>query len=149
MQNYVAGLFVVNPEAYDPYVLLIKKRRPEWQKGLLNMVGGKVEPTDADHACAMAREFREETGYETDPSDWRLFCVLRHPSKDGQVWFYVTHQPYDSQRPQPYQTTDETLHRVPASWAGTYPEQYMANLQWLIPLALSKNKEYVEAYDNS
>lgn len=46
-------------------LVLIEKQKPEWQKGLLNGVGGKVEPEDESILHAMVREFKEETGVDT------------------------------------------------------------------------------------
>ena len=42
-------------------VALIRKLKPEWQRGLLNGIGGKMEPGESLHS-AMVREFEEETG---------------------------------------------------------------------------------------
>ncbi len=42
-------------------VALIQKQKPEWQKGYLNGIGGKVE-TQEEPYKAMTREFQEETG---------------------------------------------------------------------------------------
>ena len=42
-------------------VCLIQKEKPEWQKGCLNGVGGKVEEGETFIEC-MIREFQEETG---------------------------------------------------------------------------------------
>src|SRR5690242_14904191 len=76
MQDYVCGfLFSVDRQR----VLLIRKRRPAWQAGHLNGVGGKVEPGET-LADAMRREFREEAGLDVADfhhvlsltgSDWR------------------------------------------------------------------------------
>lgn len=65
-------------------VVLIHKNKPEWQKGKVNGVGGKMEvvryanttderPILEEPDVAMAREFREETGYNTEPHEWTLF----------------------------------------------------------------------------
>lgn len=55
----------------DGRVLLIEKKRPEWQAGRLNGVGGRVETTES--SCqAMVREFQEETGVETGEGDWHF-----------------------------------------------------------------------------
>ena len=42
-------------------VMLIRKQKPEWQKGCLNGIGGKIEPGEKPNE-AMTRECREETG---------------------------------------------------------------------------------------
>lgn len=53
-------------------VVLIRKNKPDWQKGLLNGVGGKIEEGEKPHD-AMAREFEEETGVKTQFCDWYYF----------------------------------------------------------------------------
>lgn len=42
-------------------VLLIRKKSPRWQKGLLNGIGGKIEKGESP-LDAMRRECKEETG---------------------------------------------------------------------------------------
>jgi len=49
------------PDVHD--VMLIRKAKPEWQKGRLNLVGGKVEPGESFDQAAV-REFIEETGLD-------------------------------------------------------------------------------------
>lgn len=66
-QLYVLG-FAFTP---DGRVALIQKRRPAWQAGRLNGVGGKVESTEHS-AAAMVREFREETGVDTPEKAWQF-----------------------------------------------------------------------------
>lgn len=57
-KEYVLG-FLFDP-SYER-VVLIRKNRPEWQHGLLNGVGGKIEPNESMYE-AMLREFHEEAG---------------------------------------------------------------------------------------
>lgn len=78
--KYVVG-FQFNPERTK--VALIRKSKPEWQRGLLNGVGGKIEQSDGSALAAMVREFKEETGVVTDVwlhyarmegGDWAVEC---------------------------------------------------------------------------
>ena len=58
MNKYVVGFaFSENLRA----VLLIQKNHPDWQKGFLNGIGGKIEPKEKP-LDAMHRECQEETG---------------------------------------------------------------------------------------
>ena len=58
MQTYACGfLFSLDRQR----VLLIRKRRPAWQAGKLNGLGGKIEPGETPDAAAR-REVLEETG---------------------------------------------------------------------------------------
>jgi len=52
----------------------ILKDRPEFQKGKVNGIGGKVEPKE-NHFNAISREFFEETGVLLD--EWGYFCKLQ------------------------------------------------------------------------
>ena len=68
--RYCLGFLVSDHE-----VLLIRKKRPVWQEGLLNGIGGKVDAFE--HPLnAMVREMREETGIYTYPHEWRQFAVM-------------------------------------------------------------------------
>lgn len=63
MTEYV----LVLPRRGDGNVLLVLKDRPEWQKGRLNLVGGKVEPGETPVEAAV-RELEEESGIKSsDP----------------------------------------------------------------------------------
>ena len=57
------------------WVLLVKKIRPEWQRGFWNGVGGAIE-TDESEYEAMVREFSEETGLITRAYDWERTVVM-------------------------------------------------------------------------
>lgn len=63
MNLYVLGF------AFDDLgrVALIQKKRPDWQAGKFNGVGGHIENRETAYE-AMVREFREETGVEV--RDW-------------------------------------------------------------------------------
>lgn len=71
--EYVAG-FLFDLALQE--VVLIRKRRPAWQYGRLNGVGGKIEQTEeADEA--MRREFLEETSQDID--SWTKLAIIDYP----------------------------------------------------------------------
>jgi len=70
--EYVLG-FAFNPELNK--VVLIKKKRPLNQKGLLNGVGGKIV-NDESFKIAMCREFAEETSYLSNIDDWEYVAKM-------------------------------------------------------------------------
>jgi 8-oxo-dGTP diphosphatase len=67
-------------------VLMIKKNRPEWQKGLLNGIGGKMEHGEIPIET-MIREFQEECGIKTFESDWLSVLDLRF--KEAIIYFFA------------------------------------------------------------
>jgi 8-oxo-dGTP diphosphatase len=108
-------------------VVLIQKVKPEWQAGKFNGVGGKIESGETPEQ-AMAREFKEETGVNSHPSDWEVFaqCVFR----GADVIFL---RAFDEAFRFARTVTPE--HVVHWSVDGL-PDNLIPNLRWLIPLAL-------------
>jgi len=78
------------------YVALIKKSKPDWQAGRWNGIGGKVEPTDASDAAAMAREFEEETGVWIEPAQWRRVGTMANPQEGWAVEVFTAVDPHVS-----------------------------------------------------
>lgn len=73
--RYCLGfLFSEAPEYRS--VCLIRKTKPEWQRGKLNGVGGKIKDGELP-LVAMRREFMEETGCRKH--NWVPFAVLAYP----------------------------------------------------------------------
>jgi len=62
-------------------VLLVRKLRPEWQKGLLNGIGGKIEKGES-LLQAMHRECKEETGLSLN---WLRKGIIqgKHSAEEG------------------------------------------------------------------
>lgn len=81
MQRYVLGFAHDNDN-----VALIRKRRPAWQAGKLNGIGGKIEPGESA-PDAMRREFTEEAGLHV--AYWRTVAYLTGP--DWRVTVYAAH----------------------------------------------------------
>ena len=112
-------------------VALIRKKRPEWQAGKLNGIGGKVEKGEAP-LLAMRREFFEETGARV--RKWRNFALVSGLE-------YRLHCFTASGDELLKTTTDEEVIWAnlldPKAW-----EQMIPNLNWLIPLAGDKDAPF-------
>jgi 8-oxo-dGTP diphosphatase len=124
--KYVAG-FAFTPSLEE--VLLVEKRKPAWQAGKYNGVGGKVEPGESS-ATAMVREFTEETGLTV--TGWEIFCRLFFAG-EAQVNFYratAVGLSLATER----NDVGERLRLLPAR---NLPPNVIANLQWLVPFALA------------
>lgn len=72
MKRYVLGFAFSKDKTH---VALIEKQRPDWQKGFYNGIGGKIEADEFDHD-AMVREFKEETGVDTEAIEWDKFANM-------------------------------------------------------------------------
>lgn len=135
MKEYVCG-FLFSPDYKQ--VALIKKNRPEWQAGMFNGIGGKIEEGETALE-AMAREFREETSLYT--SAWEQFCCIS--GEDWKMWcFKVTTSYYSTL----YSVTDETIHFFDTNNLPDHPEyKVIDNLKWLIPMAMDNCHVFAEA----
>lgn len=136
MKFYVCGFLF-----HEDYVLLVKKNRPDWQAGLLNGIGGKVEPEELSMG-AMHREFQEETLGRVDPQVWEEFCVEQ--GRDYRVRFFRATS-RERNRPLPPVGNDvgELMGWVEVkslladngkSSLGVRP-RIVGNLYWLLPMA--------------
>lgn len=124
LRHYVLG-FAFSPDYAR--VALIRKRRPAWQAGYLNGIGGKLEAPERP-VQAMVREFREETGAGTAPDDWRRLASLRFEGARVDV-FETCRADLTSLDTM----TDEPVIIIPSL---PVPPDAIANLNWLIPLAI-------------
>jgi 8-oxo-dGTP diphosphatase len=124
MQEYACGfLFSVDRER----VLLIRKRRPAWQAGKLNGIGGKIEPGETA-LDAMRREFHEEAGLHV--ADWQHVLTLRGDDWAGH--FFRAFGDIDAA----WAVTDELVERYPLA---ALPKDTIPNLQWMIPMLLDED----------
>ena len=124
-RKYVAG-FVFNKQ--HDCVVLIKKTHPEWQRGLLNGVGGKVENNET-FVEAMARECTEECGLVVPEEDWNPVCDLL--GCDYRVRFFAT---ATTDILSAHTVTDESVLIVSADCYDDFP--CVQNLAWLIPMTI-------------
>lgn len=125
--HYVVG-FMFN-EAKTA-VALIRKAKPEWQKGKLNGIGGKIEPSESPGE-AMAREFHEETGALTDKHAWRLFVVMSDDTTFQVYCFATTGELHDLKSPE-----EEQVEIVYLTNIDPLRGDMIENIPWLVPMAL-------------
>lgn len=114
-------------------VALIEKKRPEWQKGKLNGIGGKAEANE-NPLFAITREFLEETGVEIAQSNWQPFCYLT-----GTNWIVDCFYTKSSKIDEIKTTTDEEVKEIFVDELKEF--DHLSNLDWLIPLAINHNKD--------
>lgn len=124
IQSYVVGFLF---DKYLNNVILIEKLKPEWQRGLFNGVGGKIEHGETPHE-AMIREFKEEAGLSIP--HWDQVAKVRWPG--AIVYFFKSQYPYELTEAR--SMTDEQIMIVPVP---KIPElRVIDNLKWLVPLAV-------------
>lgn len=147
--EYVCG-FVFKQLRHGPHVILIRKNKPEWQRGKLNGVGGKIDAFETAPE-AMCREFFEETGLAA--LGWTKFAHLEF--QDSIVHFYqTTVDPlWDfSKSPEAEKIEEWDVNELlngTAGRPGGRATDLIPNLKWLIPLALAGEPmiQYVKAND--
>jgi 8-oxo-dGTP diphosphatase len=131
--RYVVGFMFDETETR---VLLIRKKRPAWQAGKLNGVGGRIEDGETP-AEAMRREFVEEVGIDCE--SWKYFCTLSDEREWQIDFFFAVGNVWDAQV-----LTDE---RPEVAIIGALPSTVIPNLRWLIPMALTMKHERVASFE--
>ena len=117
-------------------VLLMHRNRPDWQKGKLNGIGGKVEEGEDNLGC-MVRETFEETGLLLTPDEWTNYASIKDTY--GFVEVYAT--VYKGSLTDAKTAEDQKIEWIQIS---TLPDNVIKNLTWLIPAGLDKveNKSF-------
>lgn len=131
MKKYVTG-FLFSKDCAS--VVLIKKINPQWQRGLLNGVGGKIEK-DERSCDAMSREFEEETGVVISSDAWRCYVKIHRPEcYDLDVYYAHSDLAFTART-----IEKETVQVLKVS---ELPKNIVPNLSWLIPMALDKQADF-------
>ncbi len=126
--KYVLGfLFDIN----DDTVLLVRKNRPSWQNGLLNGIGGKIEPGETPLE-AMVREFKEETGL--GGYEWDNFLTMKFSGEEKSKMYCFKATTSNVKDCKSENDVGEFIFSVPVKDIY-YRADKMKNLQWMIPLA--------------
>lgn len=128
--TYVAGFLF--DKSYET-VALIVKQKPQWQKGRLNGIGGKLEPNESPR-MAMAREFKEETGCTIPVDAWHHFCTLDF--EGASVFFFMSTADAETLRSLKT-TTDEEVVTVSVRSVLLREFDTIPNIPWLCAMAIS------------
>ncbi len=140
-KHYVLGLIFNSNESE---LLLINKKRPDWQLGMWNGIGGKIDETDDTPLDAMNRECVEETGMNLagDLSDGFRHCItLVCPG--GTLYVYSASIRTPSIPYKQIEDEDLGVHSV-----GLLPFALMHNLRWIIPFCLSSVQMPIIVHQN-
>lgn len=123
--NYVAA-FALDE---NNNILFIRKNRPDWQRGYLNGVGGKINFAETARE-AMSREFLEETGIAIDKHSWIYVCELINNNGNGKVSFFTIKVPTIDYKNQ----TDEQLELINYEVMAQF--NLLPNIKVLVELSL-------------
>ncbi len=115
-------------------VLLISKLKPNWQKGKINGIGGKIEFGESAKQ-AMAREFEEETGIQTKPESWKPVITMNGFDWLVDVFTCKSDEIFNAKTCEIEEVVWLSLDALNA-----YP--LIDNLYWLIPMCLDGNINY-------
>ena len=139
-KEYVLG-FAFNTK--KTHIVLIEKDRPEWQKGKLNGVGGKIDPEDNSPRTAMVREFKEETGIITQENDWHNYSVMDcgNDIMGGESRLHIFRYFGDDILNCKTQES-EIIRVIPISMVYNFP--LITKVNYMIPLALDSEVDFAD-----
>jgi 8-oxo-dGTP pyrophosphatase MutT (NUDIX family) len=119
-------------------VLLLWKTHPDWQAGRLNGVGGHREERDTGTNETMRREFREETGVDTEWDAWKPVATLR--GQFWRVWTLCAVAPLEVLQAAVRNTRDKDERCEIVAVDRVSAHNTIGNVRWLVPLAIDRLK---------
>lgn len=131
MKKYVCGFAVTD----SGKISLIKKNKPEWQKGKLNGLGGKIEKGETIHE-AMRREFMEEAGLDINKWEHRITLI----GDNDIVHFFIARVekefefPYCVEGQIDWYSLQSVLNEP----------QLIPNLKWVVPFCMQSEFVKIE-----
>lgn len=120
------------------FVILIKKNRPEWQRGRLNGIGGKIEPGGETPEQAMVREWAEETNGESTVKDWEHIALLDEPGACVYFFRCFNHAVFEGVASGRVTDEDFQNYAVDSLIGRAY---VLPNVKWLVPFCLHSGSD--------
>jgi len=113
-------------------ILLMEKRKPEFQKGFLNGLGGKPEDDEGFTDCII-REIEEESGLKTNTKDWNYFCKM--VGADWEVYCFISM--LDHKRMEGISTKEEEkIVILDLNKINTCYPNLLGNIPWLVGMGI-------------
>jgi 8-oxo-dGTP pyrophosphatase MutT (NUDIX family) len=140
-REYVAGFLFRQRTPTLKQVLLVRKNHPEWQKNMLNGVGGELEGREIPGE-AMIREFREEAHYMTNK--WEFFAREMGPGYTVHFFRHTLDPEFEKKKPYEAPAKNDVGEELEWHDANGIKSPVIGNLNWLIPLALDPRR--IECY---
>lgn len=141
MNTYALGFAFLKEEHFTK-VILIKKNKPDFMKGKLNGIGGKLEHSELPRKCMM-REFTEETGI-TDYINWDSRGAINFGNAIVHVYSCFLNRDvfYKARTTEKEEIKFRTVNNF--LWRDC-----VYNLSWLIPLLLDIDCMHFNIYNTN
>lgn len=148
MKSYVLGFLFSGSDFYGSGVALIHKKRPKWQEGKLNGIGGAIEEGETPEA-AMRREFFQETAY--DHGDWKRFALLNSMGNVVHCFVGRASGSVDISSPTDEETSWISISRIfELQLSISFGKHFIYNIGWLVSMAFDhlNNGNFYEVTEN-
>lgn len=145
MKSYCLGFFF-DPEFKE--VALIRKLKPEYQKGKLNGIGGSIEELETPHH-AMVREFYEETHHKTEPEQWHHYGRLHGREKWEVHLFWGVGKVRNVRSATSEEVGVYSVQGILLGLVQDLAGPTMGNVKWLVmmALAIAKGEDGCTSFD--
>lgn len=133
--DYVCGLLRLTGVSTDhrDRLLFIRKLKPDWQIGLLNGVGGKIEEGETP-LQAMSREWHEES-HGTPSPEWQALASFEFVGGSKVHFFKAQSNELEYFRLHGRKNDAGERFEALAMEHALRRDDLIPNLKWLIPLA--------------
>lgn len=133
MKSYVLAFAHQIPFAIQQRIVLVEKKKPAWQAGLLNLPGGSIEAGETPTEAA-SRELREETSIRS--TDAQVVGLLTGVDWEVFVCRCLYHSHHANKLQEPKTTTNETVLNL--QWQVAMADtRLIPNLRIIIPFCMA------------